>query len=150
MALNLAAIGRTIGPVTGEYDWKDIVLYALGVGADFDELDYVYENQHKVIPTFAILSIYGFFGEFITASGVNLAGILHGEHELIMHGRIPAEGGTLASEGRITAMYDKGEGKGALIYMHQEGRGCRQMIGMIPENLRSSRVLRLPLLQVAY
>jgi NAD(P)-dependent dehydrogenase (short-subunit alcohol dehydrogenase family)/acyl dehydratase len=115
MALNLDAIGRKIGPVTSEYDWKDIVLYALGVGAGFDELEYVYENQLKVIPTFAILSIYGFFGEFITKSGVNLAGILHGEHELIVHGPIPTRGGTLVSEGRITTMYDKGPGKGALI-----------------------------------
>jgi NAD(P)-dependent dehydrogenase (short-subunit alcohol dehydrogenase family)/acyl dehydratase/putative sterol carrier protein len=115
MALNLEAIGRRIGPVTSDYDWKDLVLYALGVGAGFDDLEYVYENQLQVIPTFAILSIYGFFSEFITASGVNLAGILHGEHELIIHSPIPAEGGTLASEGRITGMYDKGAGKGALI-----------------------------------
>jgi len=115
MALNLGAIGKKIGPVTSEYDWKDLVLYALGVGAGFEELDYVYENQLKVIPTFAILSIYDFFNEFITLSGVNLAGILHGEHELIMHSPLPPEGGSLISEGSITEMYDKGPGKGALI-----------------------------------
>jgi len=45
MALKLASIGRTIGPVTGEYEWKDSVLYALGVGLGFDDLDYVYGNQ---------------------------------------------------------------------------------------------------------
>ena len=89
MALNLDAIGKKIGPVTSEYDWKDLVLYALGVGAGFEELDYVYENQLKVIPTFAILSIYDFFSEFISLSGVNLAGILHGEHELIIHSPLP-------------------------------------------------------------
>jgi NAD(P)-dependent dehydrogenase (short-subunit alcohol dehydrogenase family)/acyl dehydratase/putative sterol carrier protein len=115
MALNLDAIGRKIGPVTSEYDWQDLVLYALGVGAGFDELEYVYENQLKVIPSFAILSIYGFFNEFITSSGVNLAGILHGEHELILHNPIPPQGSTLTSEGKIKAMYDKGAGKGALI-----------------------------------
>jgi NAD(P)-dependent dehydrogenase (short-subunit alcohol dehydrogenase family)/acyl dehydratase/putative sterol carrier protein len=115
MALNLDAIGRKIGPVTSEYDWKDLILYALGVGAGFDELEYVYENQLKVIPTFAILSIYDFFSEFVTASGVNLAGILHGEHELIVHSPLPPQGGSLTSEGSITQMYDKGPGKGALI-----------------------------------
>jgi NAD(P)-dependent dehydrogenase (short-subunit alcohol dehydrogenase family)/acyl dehydratase/putative sterol carrier protein len=115
MALHLDAVGKKIGPVTSEYHWKDIVLYALGVGAGFDELDYVYENRLKVLPSFAILSIYDFFTEFITTSGVNLAGILHGEHELILHSPIPPEGGNLTSEGRITAMYDKGAGKGALI-----------------------------------
>ena len=115
MALNLDAIGKKIGPVTSEYNWKDIVLYSLGVGAGFDELEYVYENQLKVIPTFAILSIYDFFSEFITASGVNLAGILHGEHELIVHSPLPPEGGSLTSEASIIEMYDKGEGRGALI-----------------------------------
>ncbi len=64
MALNLNAIGQVIGPVTREFDWKDMVLYALGVGAGFDELEYVYENQLKVIPSFAILTIYDFFQRF--------------------------------------------------------------------------------------
>jgi NAD(P)-dependent dehydrogenase (short-subunit alcohol dehydrogenase family)/acyl dehydratase/putative sterol carrier protein len=115
MALNLDAIGKRVGPVTSEYNWKDLVLYALGVGAGFDELEYVYENQLKVIPTFAILSIYDFFSDFITISGVNLAGILHGEHELIVHSPLPPEGGSLISEGSITEIYDKGAGRGALI-----------------------------------
>ena len=33
MALNLEALGKTLGPVTKDYHWKDTVLYALGVGA---------------------------------------------------------------------------------------------------------------------
>jgi len=32
MALNMDALGKPIGPVTKHYDWKDIVLYALGIG----------------------------------------------------------------------------------------------------------------------
>jgi len=115
MALNLDVIGRKFGPVSRTYDWQDIALYALGVGAGYDELEYVYENRLKVLPSFAILSIYEFFTDFITASGVNLAGILHGEHELILYNPIPPEGGKLTSEASITAMYDKGEGKGALV-----------------------------------
>jgi len=87
MALNLDVIGRKFGPVSRTYDWQDIALYALGVGAGYDELEYVYENRLKVLPSFAILSIYEFFTDFITASGVNLAGILHGEHELILRAR---------------------------------------------------------------
>ncbi|HSR28928.1 MAG TPA: SDR family NAD(P)-dependent oxidoreductase, partial [Anaerolineae bacterium] len=115
MALNLDAVGKKMGPITSRYDWRDIVLYALGVGAGYDELEYVYENQLKVIPSFAILSIYGFFPDFMTLSGVNLAGIVHGEHELILNSPIPPDGGELISEGQITAIYDKGEGKGALV-----------------------------------
>jgi NAD(P)-dependent dehydrogenase (short-subunit alcohol dehydrogenase family)/acyl dehydratase/putative sterol carrier protein len=115
MTLNLDAIGKKIGPITSEYDWKDVALYALGVGAGSDELEYVYENKLKVIPSFATTTIYNFLGEFLVSAGVNLAGILHGEHDLIFHNPIPPEGGQLTSEGQITHIYDKGAGKGALV-----------------------------------
>jgi len=105
MALNLDAIGKTIGPLTKTYDWKDVVLYALGVGAGFDELNYVYEKDLKVIPSYAIAAIVNFPGEVIAASNINLAGILHGEQDLIFHNPIPPEG-TLTTEGRITHYYD--------------------------------------------
>jgi hypothetical protein len=44
MALNMDAIGKPIGPMKRDYTWKDAVLYALGVGAGFSELDYCYEQ----------------------------------------------------------------------------------------------------------
>jgi NAD(P)-dependent dehydrogenase (short-subunit alcohol dehydrogenase family)/acyl dehydratase/putative sterol carrier protein len=114
MALNLDAIGKKIGPKTKEYTWKDVVLYALGVGAGFDELDYVYENKLKVIPSFSIASVFDFLAEVGVNSNADLTGILHGEQELIFHNPIPKEG-TLTTEGTITHMYDKGKDKGALV-----------------------------------
>ncbi|MEJ2167048.1 MAG: SDR family NAD(P)-dependent oxidoreductase [Desulfobacterales bacterium] len=114
MALNLDAIGKKIGPFTKDYTWKDVVLYALGVGAGFSDLDYCYEKDLKVIPSFAITTIYDLMPELATASNVNLAGILHGEHEIIFHNPIPSEG-SLSTEGAITHYYDKGKDKGALI-----------------------------------
>ena len=33
MALNMDAIGKKIGPMKKDYIWKDVVLYAIGVGA---------------------------------------------------------------------------------------------------------------------
>ena len=114
MALNMDAIGKPIGPMTRDYTWKDAVLYALGVGAGFSELDYCYEKNLKVIPSFAIAMISDFFFQAATASGINLAGILHGEQDLIFHNPIPTEG-TLITTGRIVDHYDKGVEKGALI-----------------------------------
>ena len=58
MALNMDAIGKTIGPLTRDYTWKDVVLYALGVGAGFADLEYCYEKDLKVIPSFAIAAIF--------------------------------------------------------------------------------------------
>jgi NAD(P)-dependent dehydrogenase (short-subunit alcohol dehydrogenase family)/acyl dehydratase len=113
MALDMDAIGRKIGPLKKEYDWKDVILYAIGVGAGVDELDYTYEKNLKVIPSFSIAAIFDFLGHVGVASNVNLAGVLHGEQELIFHNPIPTSG-TLTTEGAITHYYDKGQ-KGALI-----------------------------------
>ena len=42
MTLDLSLIGQK-GPATSfSYTWKDTALYALGVGAKKDELDYLY------------------------------------------------------------------------------------------------------------
>jgi len=96
MALNMDAIGKKIGPMKKDYTWKDAVLYAIGVGAGVDELDYTYEKNLKVIPSFSIAAIFDFLGQAGIASNVNLAGILHGEQELIF--QVSLENGEFARE----------------------------------------------------
>jgi NAD(P)-dependent dehydrogenase (short-subunit alcohol dehydrogenase family)/acyl dehydratase/putative sterol carrier protein len=119
MALNLDAIGKKIGPLTKEYTWKDVVLYALGVGAGFDELEYCYEQNLKVIPSFSIASVFEFLQQVGVDSNADLSGILHGGQDIIFHSPIPTEG-KLTTEGAITHMYDKGADKGALVVAEAE------------------------------
>ena len=114
MALNMDAIGKPIGPLTKTYSWKDCVLYALGVGAGFSELDYCYEKDLKVIPSFSIAAVFDFLSQVGLRSEVNLAGILHGEQQLTFHNPIPPEG-RLITTGQIDQYYDKGKDKGALV-----------------------------------
>ncbi len=114
MALNLEALGKPLGPVTKDYSWKDAVLYALGVGAGFDEIEYTYEKDLKVLPSFSMAAVFNFFPLFSTEANINLAGVLHGEQELVFHQPIPAEG-TLTTSGHLTDFYDKGQDKGALV-----------------------------------
>jgi len=114
MALDLNAIGKKIGPLLREYGWKDVVLYALGVGAGFEELEYVYENRLKVIPSFSVAGVFDFFAKTGTLSNADLSGILHGEQDTFFHNPIPIAG-RLITEGRITHMYDKGKDKGAVV-----------------------------------
>lgn len=135
MALNLDAVGKTIGPVRKEYSWKDTVLYALGVGAGFSDLEYCYEKDLKVIPSFGITTMYDFMPQLLSTSNVNLAGILHGEQELIFHRPIPPDG-EFITEGRITNFYDKGEKKGALVIgqsetFHSNGQKLFTSIGTV-------------------
>jgi NAD(P)-dependent dehydrogenase (short-subunit alcohol dehydrogenase family)/acyl dehydratase/putative sterol carrier protein len=121
MALNLDAIGKKIGPLTKSYTWKDPVTYALGVGAGFSELQYCYEKDLKVLPSFSIVTLYDFMPLLADVSKVNLAGILHAEQELIFHHPIPPEG-TLTTEGTIAHYYDRGKDKGAFIVGEFETR----------------------------
>ena len=114
MALNLDAIGKRIGPLTRDYGWRDVVLYGLGVGAGFDDLEYVFEDKLKVIPSFSIAAVFDFLAEAGLSAQANLAGVLHGEQDIHFHNAIPTEG-TMTTEGQITHMYDKGAGKGALV-----------------------------------
>ena len=135
MALNLDAVGKKIGPMTKEYIWKDTVLYALGVGAGFEDLEYCYEKDLKVIPSFAIVTMYEFMPQLMQASNMNLAGILHGEQELIFHQPIPTDG-TLSTQGTLTHYYDKGKDKGALVIsksetFHSNGQKLYTSIGTV-------------------
>jgi acyl dehydratase len=113
MALNTDAIRKKIGPIEKNYDWKDVVLYALGVGAGFAELDYTYEKNLKVIPTFSIAMIFDFFRHIVTTSNLNPAGILHTGQDIVFHHPIPTSG-TITTEGMITHFYDKGS-RGAFV-----------------------------------
>ncbi|OQY01242.1 MAG: hypothetical protein B6I26_05140 [Desulfobacteraceae bacterium 4572_130] len=115
MALNLNSIGKKIGPFIRKYNYKDIILYALGVGAGFAELEYCYEKDLKVIPSFSIGTILNidFLSAVAEVTNINPAGVLHGEQKLIFHKKIPIEG-VLTTQGAVTNIYDK-TSKGAII-----------------------------------
>jgi len=115
MALDLNSLGREIGPITREYNWKDLVLYALGVGAGFSELEYCYEKDLKVVPSFAVASIinFDFLSTIAEITNVNILGVLHGEQKVVFHETIPVEG-TLTTRGAVKEIFDKKD-KGAVI-----------------------------------
>lgn len=125
MALDMSAPGRKIGPLVHSYGWRDVILYALSVGAGFDDFEYVYEKGLKVIPSFSVATVFDFFWEAARSANINSAGILHGEQEIIFHDAIPTSG-SFTTEGTITDYFDKGP-KGALIRaesrtVHSNGR----------------------------
>ena len=121
MTLNMGAVDKPFGPLTLKYDWKDVVLYSLGVGAGFSEIHYCCEKELKVIPTFAAATLGDFTSQLAAVSGFNPAGVLHGEHEFIFHHPIPPEG-ELTTAGAITHYYDKGKDRGALVVAEYDTR----------------------------
>jgi acyl dehydratase len=96
---------------------KDVMLYALGVGAT--ELPLVYEKDLKVLPTMAVVMTYpGFFWRE-PQFGVNWQKILHGETSVTLHAPLPTEG-ELVGTTTLGPIFDKGADKGAVVYQTRE------------------------------
>jgi hypothetical protein len=111
--IDLNVIGKKYGPRSFEYTWKDTVLYALGIGAQAEELQFIYENVKgglKVFPSFSVVTGSPLFKElFKEMKNVDFSRFIHGEQGIKLHRPIPPEGKTLV-EGGITDIYDKGKG----------------------------------------
>lgn len=109
MGLKLELVGQKFDPVSFSYTKDDVILYALGIGAGVDnELDFLYEKNLKVFPTFAMapLSVAGW--EFPEMIGMNLFTVLHGEQKVEFHAPIPTDG-TIVSTSMLESIYDKGD-----------------------------------------
>ncbi len=121
MALNLDVIGNKIGPVPFTYGPDMLILYALGIGAGVEELDFVYEKNLKVFPTFAVVPfVPSFLSSFVPESRLNLYAVLHGEQKIILHRPIPVSG-TIYTTTVCDSIYDKGD-KGAVLNLSFETR----------------------------
>ena len=120
MPMDLSAVGKELTPATFEYTQKDVMLYALGVGATTDELDFVYEKNLKVLPTYAVIPGMSAMGGMQDAmKDVPMTMLVHGEQRIELLGPIPTSG-KLTGKGRIAAIYDKGSG--ALLVVDSETR----------------------------
>ena len=96
---------------------RDTILYALGVGAT--ELDFLFEERLKALPTMAVTLAYPGFIWRDPALGANWQKILHGEQSTTLHAPLPVEGEIVGST-VIEALYDKGADKGALAMVTRE------------------------------
>ncbi|HEV8248224.1 MAG TPA: MaoC/PaaZ C-terminal domain-containing protein [Polyangiaceae bacterium] len=106
MTLDLSSLGFQTKPYVLEYDWKTVVLYALGIGATRRELDFVYEGRGpRVYPTFAVVAAYGPVTELFERTGCDMTRLVHGAQLLRLHRPIPAAA-RLETVGRVKGIYD--------------------------------------------
>jgi acyl dehydratase len=110
-----------------EYTWRDLALYALAVGADENDLSYTYERNMKALPTFGVIPYWGALNVEPRISRPQPAAVLaepiiqntiaplHMEHALLLHRPIDPIKGTFVYQDVITDVFDRGEGKGAVI-----------------------------------
>ena len=121
------ARGAKLATTTGEWGQDQVILYHLGIGAgmarptDPKELEYTYEKNLKVLPSYGVIPVFGAVGGMAGVPGIqiNFALVLHGEQDIEIHRPIPVRA-KIESAGRIAGIYDKG--KAALIVIEVETR----------------------------
>jgi len=109
-----------------DWTWQDSALYALGVGVGHDPLDpdqlrFTFERDMLALPTMAVVLAPSGFWLRDPRTGVDWKRVVHGEEGLTLHKPLPASGRFVATS-RIEEIIDKGEGRGALIYIAREVR----------------------------
>lgn len=106
MSLDLAAVGYETEPFYFEYDWKTTALYALGVGATRDELDYLYEGRGpRVLPSFAVVPAYPALEPLVARAGADMRLVVHGGQSITLHAPIPPQA-RLKTTAKIDGLYD--------------------------------------------
>ena len=115
------ALGTVISDGPGSWSRDDVILYHLGVGAgvpptDPNELEYTYEKNLKVLPSFGVIPVFGALGGLGNVPGLsfNFAMLLHGEQDIELHQPIPPEA-KVSSTGHVAEIWDKG--KAALVVL---------------------------------
>jgi len=115
--IDLDSVGQT-REGTFKYDWKMSVLYNLGIGAQAEDLAFVYENVQKgmkVFPSFATI-VAG--SGLLFPKGTDFVRLLHGEQLIRLY--VPFKpNGTINTKAVIEHIYDKG--KAAVIHTKISG-----------------------------
>lgn len=103
-------VGLTFAPVEFSWDSKDVMLYAVGVGAKPEgELEYVFEGKGpKVVPTYAVIPGMFSMGGLVSNVEINLMMLLHGEQSITLHRELPPEA-KVKITGRVAEVWDKGK-----------------------------------------
>lgn len=106
------------------YQARDVMLYALGVGAGQEagrDLALTYEAGLQALPTMAVTLAHPGFWLSAPELGLDWKRLLHGEQTLEIH-RPLATSGEVVGVTTVEAIFDKGAGRGALLYTRRQVR----------------------------
>lgn len=119
------ARGAELPETTERWDEDAVILYHLGIGAgvpatDANELEYTYEANLKVLPSFATIPSLSAMLGVMSVPGLdfNPVMLVHGDEEVILHRPLPVSA-VVTQKGRIAEIWDKGSG--ALVVVEVDG-----------------------------
>ncbi|CAI09349.1 MaoC family dehydratase [Aromatoleum aromaticum] len=111
-------------PVVESYTDREPLFYALSLGLGADPLDagqlrFVYEKGLSAFPTMPVVMCQPTGWAVDPRAGLNYRMMLHGEQGLVVHRPLPVSG-RLRGDTRVVEVIDKGEGRGALLYLERQ------------------------------
>jgi len=106
--LDFSVVGKKNPEKIYKYTSKDVILYALGIGAQTSELQFIYEGVSgglKVFPSFATIPRRVAFPNL---GKIFYPKFIHGEELIRLHKPIPSQGEIICFS-EVTSIYDKGK-----------------------------------------
>jgi MFE-2 hydratase 2 N-terminal domain/MaoC like domain len=111
-----------IQPLTESYTQADVIEYARGIGVGMPgplqgEEDHFLSagDDLQTLPMMAIVMNQGPMWTQDPRTGIDWTKTVHAEEAVVVHQPLPSEG-TLVASYQVDEIYDKGAGKGALMY----------------------------------
>ena len=106
--LDLSVVGKKNPENIFEYNSKDVILYALGIGAQISELQFIYEGVSgglKVFPSFATIPRRVAFPKL---GKISFPRLIHGEELVRIYKPFPPQGKIICFS-EVTNIFDKGK-----------------------------------------
>lgn len=128
------ALGAELPATDYTWDQNAVILYHLGIGAGVPatspgELEYCYEANLKVLPSYGSIPAFGAMMGLGGVDGLdfNFALLLHGEQETVLPGPLPTTG-SVENAARITDIFDKGKGALVIIEVVSSGPDGNELV----------------------
>jgi len=99
--------GHDLGTRTVSYTERDAILYALAVGARASDLDLVFEERLRVLPTFALTLAQWAPDALGSLGAFDIRTAVHGAQRLTVLGPL-ARAGKVSMTARVAEVWDKG------------------------------------------
>jgi acyl dehydratase len=115
-AIGPALVGHALDPIEWSWTDRDVILYALSVGARLPgDLAYLYERDGPVVAaTFPLAATTLALPPLVAALGIDLKALLHASQAIELR-RVPAPAGRATVTRRVTGVWDKGPGRAAIL-----------------------------------
>ncbi|MDM0047875.1 MaoC/PaaZ C-terminal domain-containing protein [Variovorax sp. J22R115] len=115
---------RVFPDVVQTYGPRDVILYALGLGLgnnpmDAHQLQHVYEDGLRVLPTMAVVLGHPGFWQRDPGTGIAWQSVVHGEQSLVVHRPLPVSG-SVTGRMVVEEIIDKGPGRGAHLHTRRD------------------------------